>query len=105
MEFIKATSHGAEFEKDYNVERTQVLKAWEAFLKGRSPEYIFEDRDAIQGTLDEWDDYFRIDVGGYMRDIELKRQLKEGAVDELVKVLDQWQASTQTFDQAVALAA
>jgi hypothetical protein len=40
-----------------------------------------------------------------MRDIELKRQLKEGAVDELVKVLDQWQASTQTFDQAVALAA
>lgn len=103
MEFVKATSRGAEFEKDYNVERTQVLKAWEAFLKGQPPEYIFEDRDAIQGTLDEWDDYFRIDVGGYMRDIELKRQLKEEAVDELVKVLDQWQASIQTFDEAVAL--
>lgn len=103
MEFIKATSHGAEFEKDYNVERTQVLKAWEAFLKGQPPEYIFEDRDAIQGALDEWDDYFRIDVGGYMRNIELKRQLKEEAVDELVKILDQWQASTQTFDEAVAL--
>lgn len=103
MEFIKATSRGAEFEKDYNVERTQVLKAWEAFLKGQPPGYIFEDRDAIQGALDEWDDYFRIDVGGYMRDIELKRQLKEEAVDELVKVLDQWQVSTQTSDEAVAL--
>jgi hypothetical protein len=103
MEFIKATSRGAEFEKDYNVERTQVLKAWEAFLTGQPPEYIFEDRDAIQGDLDEWDDYFRIDVSGYMRDIELKRQLKKEAVDELVKVLDQWQASTQTFDEAVAL--
>lgn len=68
-----------------------------------NPEYIFEDRDAIQGTLNEWDDYFRIDVGGYLRDIELKRQLKEEAVDELVKVLDQWQASIQTFDEAVAL--
>src|SRR5579859_1823235 len=38
-----------------------------------------------------------------MRDIELKRQLKNEAVDKLVKVLDQWQASTQTFDEAVAL--
>lgn len=103
MEFIKATSRGAEFEKDYNVERKQVLKAWEAFLKEQPPEYIFEDRDAIQGALNKWDDYFRVDVGGYMRDIELKRRLKEEAVEELVKVLDQWQVSTQTFNEAVAL--
>jgi len=103
MEFIKATSHGAEFEKDYSIERTQVLKSWEAFLKGQPPEYVFEDRDAIQGRLDEWDDYFRIDVGGYIRDIELRRRLKEDAVAELVKVLDQWQISTQTFDEAVSL--
>ena len=65
MEFIKATSRGSEFEKDYRVERTQVLKAWEAFLKGQPPEYVFEDRDAIQGTLNEWNNYFRIDVSGY----------------------------------------
>lgn len=103
MDFIKATSRGAEFEKDYNVERAQVLKAWEAFLKGHPPAYVLEDRDAILGALNEWDDYYRVDVGGYMRDIELKRRLKKEAVDELVKVLDQWQTSTQTFDEAVAL--
>ncbi len=103
MEFIKATSRGSEFEKGYSVERTQVLKSWESFLKAHPSEYIFEDRDAIQGTLNEWDNYFRIDVGGYMRDIELKRRLKEEAVDNLVKMLDQWQISTQTFDEAVAL--
>ncbi len=103
MEFIKATSRGSEFEKDYSVERTQVLKAWEAFLNGQPPKYVFEDRDAIQGTLNKWDDYFRIDVGGYARDIELKRRLKEEAVGELVKVLDKWQTSTQTFNEAVAL--
>ncbi len=103
MEFIKATSRGVKFEKHYNVERKQVLKAWEAFLKDQPPEYIVEDRDAIQGALDKWDGYFRIDVGGYMCDIELKRRLKEEAVDELVKVLDQWQVSTQTFNEAVAL--
>ena len=30
MEFIKATARGAEFEKAYDVERTQVLKTWGA---------------------------------------------------------------------------
>jgi hypothetical protein len=103
MEFIKATSRGAEFEKAYDVESTQVLKAWSAFLKGQSEEYVLEAHDAISGTLDEWDDYFRIDVGGYVHDVELKRMLKSQAVDDLVKVLDHWQASSQTFEQDVAL--
>lgn len=102
MEFIKATARGTEFEKAYRVERTQILKAWVAFLNGQTTKYVFEDRDAIEGTLDEWDDYFRIDVGGYMRDIELKRALKTQAVQELIKVFDEWQVSTQTFDQDVA---
>lgn len=104
MEFIKATSRGAKFEKAYNVERRQVHKAWEAFLKGQPPDHLLAHRDAIEGgTLDKWDDYFRIDVGGYLRDIELNRRLKNESVDELVKILDQWQASAQTFDEAVAL--
>lgn len=103
MEFIKATSRGTKFEKDYNVEQAQVLKAWEASLNGRSAEYIFEERDAIEGKLDEWDDYFRIDVGGYMRNVELKRALKSQAVQELIKVFDAWKASTQTFEQDTAL--
>lgn len=103
MEFIKATARGAEFKKDYSVELTQILKAWDAFLKGQSTEYVFEESDAIEGALDKWDDYFFIDVGGYMRDIELKRTLKSQAVQELVKVFGDWQASTQTFEQDVAL--
>jgi hypothetical protein len=105
MEFIKATSRGAEFKKAYDVEHTQIYKAWKAFLKGGSHEYHLETNDAIEGwtTLEKWDDYFRIDVDGYSRDIELKRRLKSESVDELVKVLDQWQTLTETFDEAVAL--
>jgi hypothetical protein len=104
MDFIKATSRGAEFEKAYNVEHSQVYKAWEAFLKGKPPKYPVENKHAISGgTLDKWDNYFRIDVGGYTRDIELNRRLKSESVDELVRVLDKWQASDETFDEAVAL--
>jgi hypothetical protein len=38
-----------------------------------------------------------------MRHIELKRTLKTQAVQDPVNVLDQWQRSTQTFDQDVAI--
>lgn len=103
LEFIKAVSRGAEFHKDYDVERTQVTKAWSAFLKKAPAEYMIEDDDAIEGALDEWDDYYRIDVGGYYKDVALKRSLKGQAVDELIKTFDQWQISTQTFEQDVAL--
>jgi hypothetical protein len=103
MEFIKATSRGAEFEKAYNVERTQITKAWSAFLKGGQADYVLEERDAIRGELHTWNDYFRIDVGGYTKDIELKRSLKSQAVDGLIKLFDEWQHSTQTFEQDVAL--
>jgi hypothetical protein len=103
MEFIKVIARGAEFERDYVVEQTQVLKAFEAFLKDSPPEYVIENDDAIRGVLDEWDDYYFVDVGGYWRDIEAKRRLKVQTVDELVKVFDAWQQSAQTFDDAVAL--
>ena len=104
MEFIKATSRGAEFERAYNVEHSQIHKAWETFLKGRPHKYLVENKDVIRGrTLDKWDDYFRIDVGGYARDVELNRRLKSESVDELVKVLDKWQDSSESFDEAVAL--
>jgi hypothetical protein len=104
MEFIKATSRGAEFERAYNVEHSQIYKAWEAFLKGQPHKYLVENKDAIRGeTLGKWDDYFRIDVGGYTRDVELNRRLKSESVDELVKVLDKWQESSESFDEAVAL--
>jgi hypothetical protein len=103
MEFIKVTARGAEFEKDYSVERTQILKAWRAFLDDQPAAYAPEDRDAIRGSLDKWDNYFFIDVGGYNRDVELKRTLKAQAVDALITVFDQWQSSTQTFEQDMAL--
>lgn len=103
MEFIKVTARGAEFERSYNVESAQILKAFEAYLKDNSTRHAIESEDAVRGALDQWDDYFFIDVGGYWHDIETKRRLKTQAVDELVTVFDAWQRSTQTFDDDVAL--
>jgi len=103
LAFIKEVSRGSEFHPDYAVETTQVTKAWSAFLKGEPAEYVLESDDAIEGALDAWDDYYRIDVGGYYKDVELTRSLKGQAVDGLINLFDQWRVSTQTFEQDVAL--
>lgn len=103
MEFIKLTARGIEFERSYNIDSVQILKAFAAYLKGDPAKHEIERADAIRGDLDAWDDYFFIDVGGYWHDVETKRCLKTEAVDQLVTALDAWQQSTQTFDEDVAL--
>ncbi|OFZ57588.1 MAG: hypothetical protein A3D92_25290 [Bacteroidetes bacterium RIFCSPHIGHO2_02_FULL_44_7] len=103
MEFIKATSGGHEFEPAYEVERAQIIRAFEAFLAGSSAEFELKESDAIKGNVHEWDDYFRIDVGVYFKDIELIRALKHQSVENLVGIFDRWRQSTNTFEQDVAL--
>ncbi|WP_341521922.1 hypothetical protein AABC73_28995 [Pseudomonas sp. G.S.17] len=103
LAFIKDASRGSEFHADYDVETIQITKAWDAFLKDAPPEYVLEVDDAVEGALDEWDNYYRVDIDGYYKDVELKRSLKGQAVDGLIKVFDQWQISTQSFEQDIAL--
>jgi len=88
MDFIKATSGGHQFEPAYEVERNQVTKAFQTFLDGGPIEFKVEERDAIEGNVHEWDDYFRIDVGFYFKDIELIRSLKRQAVENLVSTFE-----------------
>src|SRR5690606_19277520 len=103
MDFIKLTARGMEFERSYNIESVQILKAFSAYLKGDPSQHEIASADAVRGDLDAWDDYFFIDVGGYWHDVETKRRLKAEAVDQLVTTRDAWQQSTQTFDEDVAL--
>jgi len=99
MEFIKSASRGLTFERAYRIERTQVLKAFAAFSSNAPAEYVVDRRDAIRGKLDQWDSYFRIDVGSYTREVELKRHLKTEAVRDLVTLFDRWTHSAETFQQ------
>lgn len=103
MEFIKATSRGHEFEPAYEVEEAQLATALDAFLKGAASSFVVERSDAIEDSIHEWDDYFRIDVGRYMGDIELKRGLKAQAAEQLVDLFPDWRKSTNTFEQDVEL--
>lgn len=103
MEFIKATSGGHEFQPAYEVERTQIIRAFQAFLAGSSAEFELKESDAIEGNIHEWDDYYRIDIGVYFKDIEVIRALKHQSIENLVSLFDRWRQSTNTFEQDVAL--
>jgi hypothetical protein len=103
MEFIKTTARGHEFEPAYDVERTQILRAFRAFLAGKSDAFELEEHDTVHGDIHEWDDYFRIDVGRYTGDIELIRDLKLQSIESLVDIYPSWRQSTNTFDQDVKL--
>jgi hypothetical protein len=103
MEFIKATSGGHEFKPAYRVEKTQIIRAFRSFLSGGPSAFDIEERDAVDEDIHEWEDYFRIDVGGrYWRDIELQRELKQQSVEDLVDLFPSWRQSKNTFDEEVA---
>lgn len=102
MEFIKATSRGHEFEPAYDVESMQIVRAFHAFLGNEPVTFHLKESDAVDSEVHEWDDYFRIDVGRYIGDIELMRDLKQQSVEGLVDLFPGWRQSKTTFDGDVA---
>lgn len=99
FKFIKATSHGHEFEPEYHVERTQLEKAFITYLRQEPPDYVREEDDALRDDVHVWDGYYRIEVGGYRGDIELIRSLKAQSITGLVDLFDGWRASTASFGE------
>lgn len=104
MQFIKATSRGHEFRPHYSVEHDQLLRAFRSFLSNDSNNFKIDRHLALQSDVNHWEDYFRIDVGGYRGNIELIRDLKSQGVNVLVDtVFPAWRKSTASFDENVQI--
>lgn len=97
--FLKATSRGHQFAAAYDVERVQLEKAIDAYFRGDSSDYVVERKDALQSKVDVWESYFRIEVGRYLGDINLIRELKQQSVRGLVSLFPNWRTSQATFEQ------
>lgn len=103
MEFIKATSRGHEFTPSYDVEQKQIVRAFTAFLHGGPAAFEINEREAVPSDIHEWDDYFRIDVGRYINDIEVMRDLKRQGVEMLVDAFPAWRQSTNSYEHDVGI--
>jgi len=84
-----------------DVERTQIIKAFRAWLAGATAQYQLERGDALRGNIDEWDGYMRIDVGKYFGDRDLVRDLKRQSIEGLVNLFDGWRESSTSFEDDV----
>jgi hypothetical protein len=104
MKFIKSTSRGHEFKPAYDVERTQLARAFQAFRSEAPPTFKVQHDDALGDTVHDWDDYFWMDVGRYWGDIEKVRELKQQSVDSLVDdAFNNWRQSTLTFEEQLSV--
>ena len=90
MKFIKSTSSGDEFEPAYEVEQTQISRAYQAFVSGGSPVFQLHEDDAVEKDIHAWDDYIWVDVGRYFGDVERMRTLKYQSVEALVDAFEHW---------------
>lgn len=103
MEFIKSVSRGHEFNPAYAIERNQIINGFVKFIaQENNPEEVITS-DAYNSTLNNWDDYFFIDVGRYIGEVELMRELRTEAVELLVRLFPEWRLSTNTFNEDVEL--
>jgi len=100
-EFIRQTARGAKFAPQYHVEKTQVIKAFQAWLKDQPSEYQIDERDAFFDDVHKWDGYFYINARGYQLDPDKLRGSKQNAVESLVAIFDSWRKDTTTFEQDV----
>ena len=103
MEFIKKTSRGHKFKQPYYVEEKQIVNAFQDFLAGKSEDFEIQECNALDDDIHKWEDYFWIDVGGYVGDVELYRDLKQQSVEGLVDLFPSWRQSTNSFEQNVDL--
>jgi hypothetical protein len=103
MSFIKISARGHRFQAAYNVEREQLVRAFQSFLDGKPAAYLIDPDEALSDRLHQWDDYLWIDVGSYIGGIELKSSLKKRAAEELADAFPVWRSSKRNFEQEVEL--
>ncbi len=98
-EFIKQTSRGHEFLREYKVKQTQISRGFKYFLAADQTKVTVESRDALPSEINNWEDYFWIDVPRTPNNIELTRKLKVEAVEKLVNIFPDWRKDTTTFEE------
>lgn len=99
LDFLKITSRGHEFERDYKLERIQVLKAFRSWLAGLNSDYIVDQKEAVADKVHEWDGYIFIDVEIDRGDGSKEHAGKVGSAENLVALFDEWRNESSTLQE------
>ena len=99
LEFIKKTSRGNELYPEYRIKMTQITTGFKRFLENDQKALSINLRDAFPREINNWEDYFWIDVKGFSEDTERIRKSKEDSVARIVGLFQNWRTQNTTFKQ------
>lgn len=103
LDFIKATARGHEVVPTYNVIQDQFDRALDLWLTQQDPIFPIDKWVAFEREIDDWEGYYRIDVGGYYGDVEKIRAAKIESISGLVETFDNWRNGSETVDEQIDL--
>jgi len=98
LEFIKQSARGRKYLNSHHIKSMQIKRAFRSFVNNRAIQMI-DSLDAFHSDIHEWDDYFWIDVGYFVNDTERIRIGKEQAVSSLVDLFNEWETSSNSYEQ------
>ncbi len=97
--FIKHISRGHRFSPDYEVKKTQIYRGFKRYQQKNASPFLVDRSDAIPDNLDQWEDYFWVDVEKPQSNVEPIRKLKEESVKGLVDIFPKWRESKRSFTE------
>jgi hypothetical protein len=103
VRFIQKFSRGHQFEPYYKVEKTQIAKAFQAFLANRDAAYVREEQDIVASSVHDWDGQYSVSVFTPEEGYQRKLSFKQRSVKTLLTTLDGWQSSSKTFEEDMEL--
>jgi len=103
MRFIKNSSGGHKFEASWCIQKDQTVGSFMSFLKEQSAEFGVDSDIAFRNSVHGWTDYFWIDVGGYIGDVDRIAKAKNDSVADLVAELPRWRESKMPFEESLEL--
>ncbi len=98
-EFIKRTSRGHEFAPEYRIKQEQILCAFRRFLANDKGAFPIQISDALSHDVNQWEDYFTVEVETVKEDPELTRKAKEDTTSRLPGLFDAWRKHSRAFEE------
>ena len=102
-QFIKQTARGQKYNLAFQIKKTQIRKAFSAFVAQAEISNYVEESDAFLKDIHRWDDYIYIDIGPILGDLEVKRVGKTQSIAGLVNLFPKWAELTTSFDTDVQI--
>ncbi len=98
-DFIRQVARHHEFTPYYEIKHQQLLDSFERFLANGTISPTIDASDALPFDLNDWDDYFAIEVDGFTEPPEKIREGKSKSTARLPGLFVKWRESSDTFEQ------